>query len=35
MTSKRLWSTLAVLVRLDIAALVVITVALLVALAGR
>jgi hypothetical protein len=34
-TSQRLWSPLSALVRLDTAALIVITVALLVALAGR
>jgi hypothetical protein len=35
MTSQRLWRSLAVLVRLDTAALIAITVALLVVLAGR
>jgi len=35
MTFQRLWSTLAILVRLDTAALIVITVVLLLALAGR
>jgi hypothetical protein len=35
MTFQRLWSTLATLVRLDTVALIVITVVLLVALAGR